>query len=79
MKLKSKQGRFELSVVGENEDTAYLKLPAHPKKKSVPGISVRQVRVSDVLNLGHSVDIFIDFDKDGTPIGLEFLIEDEES
>lgn len=78
MKLKSKQGKFELSIVGENEDTAYLSLPAHPKK-TVHGISARMARINEFIDLGDSLDVNIDFDKDGTPIGLEFLFYDEQS
>ena len=58
----------------EDGDMAYLFLPKHPGKGK-PGITVKQISLHSVIADYQGPEIFLDFDKDGVIIGMEFLLD----
>ncbi len=64
------QEAIQLRVSEDDEEMAYLYLADHPKK-IVPSIVSKQVRLSDLIEDYKGPDIYLDFDKNGTIIGIE--------
>ena len=56
-------------------DVAYVYLPSHPGRgeDAAKGVVKRQIRLFDLIGAYSGPDLFFDFDKDGTLIGLEIL------
>ncbi|ASK88562.1 DUF2283 domain-containing protein [Sphingorhabdus sp. SMR4y] len=75
MKSRSRKGRFTF-YANDDENLAFIQLPAHPKKAQ-PGIAKKQLKLSEHVNLGRDIEIFLDFDKDENPISIEILTYDE--
>ncbi|MEM7432934.1 MAG: DUF2283 domain-containing protein [Pseudomonadota bacterium] len=57
-----------------NSDVGYLQLPDHPGKGTV-GCVVKTVRVLDIVADHKGTDVYLDYDKDGTLIGIELLLD----
>jgi uncharacterized protein YuzE len=64
------QEPIQLKVSSDDDEMAYLFLPDHPKQV-VPGIVKKQTRLSDLVDGYKGPDIYLDFDEDGTIIGIE--------
>ncbi|MEN0064821.1 MAG: DUF2283 domain-containing protein [Myxococcota bacterium] len=56
----------------DDPGVAYLYLRDHPGP-GAPGISVKQVRLRDVIQDYSGPDLIVDFDADGRAIGVEVL------
>ncbi|ASW01032.1 MULTISPECIES: DUF2283 domain-containing protein [Paraburkholderia] len=61
-------------VVNEDGDVAYLSLPDHPGKGS-PGVVAKQISLHSIIKEYKGPEIYLDFDKNGVLIGMEFLLE----
>ncbi|MGJ0626027.1 DUF2283 domain-containing protein [Xenorhabdus bovienii] len=57
-----------------NEDVAYVFLPKHPGK-GVSGVTAKQIPLHSIISNYQGPEIFLDFDKSGEIIGLEFLFD----
>lgn len=64
------QEPIQLKVSEDDDEMAYLFLPDHPKK-TIPGIVKKQTRLSDLIDDYKGPDIYLDFNADGTIIGIE--------
>ena len=64
-------GKIELKVSADDEDTAYLSLPDFPAP-SFSGVVASTTRLKNIHQYA-GPDIFLDFDKDGRLIGIEIL------
>lgn len=64
------QSPIHLVVSPDDEEMAYLYLPAHPSQIT-PGISKKQMRLSNLIENYKGPDIYLDFDESGTLIGIE--------
>ena len=64
--------KIELKVSGDDEDVAYLILPAHIGK-GVAGAVSKQVRLLDILHYS-GPDVYLDFDEEGVLVGMEILV-----
>lgn len=58
----------------ENGDIAYLFLPKHPGKGKA-GVTAKQIPLYSVIANYQGPEVFLDFDKDGVMIGIEFLLD----
>ena len=58
----------------EDGDMAYLFLPAHPGK-GAPGITTKQISLHSIIVNYQGPEIFLDFDKNGVIIGMEFILD----
>lgn len=58
----------------EDGDMAYLFLPEHPGKGKA-GVVTKQVSLHSVIANYQGPEIFLDFDKNGVIIGIEFLLD----
>ena len=70
MESKKKLGRFELQISEDDQDVAYLRLPSHPGETCKMSKSVRLV---EILGAYTGPDVSLDFDEDGTLVGIEIL------
>ncbi|MEW5251518.1 DUF2283 domain-containing protein [Microbulbifer discodermiae] len=67
------QKNFILKVSGgDGGEDAYLMLPGHPKA-TVAGIVKKTESLRDFIKEYKGPDLYFDFDKDGTLIGIEVL------
>lgn len=53
-------------------DMAYLFMPKHPGK-GIPGVTAKQISLHSIIPNYQGPEIFLDFDKSGEIIGMEFL------
>jgi uncharacterized protein YuzE len=60
-----------LTISDGDQDVAYLTLPGHPGQ-GTPSVVARQTRLRDLMAYA-GPDLYLDFDKDGTLIGVEIL------
>jgi hypothetical protein len=67
----STQGRIELEVSADDEDVAYVRLPAHPGP--VPGTVKKTMRLREMLPDYGDPDLNLDFDANNVLIGIEIL------
>lgn len=56
--------------VGEENDIAYLRLPSHPGGLCKMS---RSLRLRDVMGRYQGPDVVLDFDMEGTLVGIEIL------
>jgi len=63
---------IQLKVSDDDPDVAYLYLPDHPKE-IIPGLVKKQTRLIDLIDDYKGPDIYLDFNKDGTLVGIEIL------
>jgi hypothetical protein len=68
----TKTGRIQLQVSEDDEDVAYLRLPAHPG--SGPGVVKRTVTLREVLGDYAGPELNFDFDENNVLIGVEILV-----
>jgi len=61
---------IELKLSCDDDDVAYLYLPAHPKEH-VAGLVKKQIRLLDIIDGYKGPDIYLDFDSKGELVGLE--------
>ena len=61
---------IQLNVSKDDDEMAYLYLPAHPKK-IIPGIVKKQIRLSNVVENYKGPDIYLDFNEESELIGIE--------
>ncbi len=64
-------GYFNLTVSEDDNDVAYLRLPTHPGGTCEMSKSLRLV---DLIGVYDGPDIVLDFDKNGTLVGIEILV-----
>jgi hypothetical protein len=69
MRMPMQKARF---VPREAGNVAYLSLPGHPQKVACGAVN-QTVRLLDLVENYKGPDVYLDFDKDGMLIGLEFL------
>ncbi|PPE56230.1 hypothetical protein F157LOC_04159 [Pectobacterium brasiliense] len=60
--------------VSDDGDVAYLVLPNHPGKGKL-GVAVKQVALQSIIENYQGPEIYLDFDRDGNIIGMEFLLD----
>jgi len=63
-------GRFELKVSGDDGEVAYLRLPTHAGEMTRMSKSVRLV---DLMGKYNGPDVVLDFDANGTLVGIEIV------
>ena len=63
--------KMTLTISDDDEDVAYLALPAHPGP-GTHGAVAKQTRLLDLMTYV-GPDLYLDFDQDGTLIGIEIL------
>ena len=63
---------IELKVSPEDEDVGYLYLPDHPRNSATKVVG-KQLELRDIVEGYHGPDVYLDFDKEGTLIGIEVL------
>jgi len=63
--------------VNEDGDVAYVSLPEHPGKGSA-GVVVKQIGLHSLIAEYKGPEIYLDFDKNGVLIGMEFLLEQKD-
>ena len=63
--------KMTLTISDGDEDVAYLTLPGYPGQ-GTPGAAAKQTRLLDLMTYV-GPDIYFDFDKNGTLIGVEIL------
>ena len=73
---KETTGIFDLRIKKPSSDVAYLRLPSYPLDESVK--VAKTVRLYDLVGIYDGPDILIDFIEDGTPIGIEVLVDNDE-
>jgi len=64
--------KLKLEISEDDDDVAYLTLPDHPGS-GTPGVVARQVRLRDLMEFS-GPDVHLDFDRNGTLIGIELLM-----
>jgi hypothetical protein len=67
----SRERRFELKVSEDDENVAYLMLPAHPG--AIPGIVKRSVSLHELIDKYRGPDIGLDFNAEDELIGIEII------
>lgn len=68
-----RDSKFELEISEPDLDVAYVLLPDHPGR-GTPKAVVRSQAVSELVDLGGSIEIVIDFDANDQPVGIEILL-----
>ena len=66
------KSKIRLKVSKADPDVAYLYLPDFPEGQST-GCVEKQTRLSDLIDGFKGPDLYLDFDRDGTLIGVEIL------
>lgn len=66
-------GKIELKVSGGDAPVGYLSLPDHPGE-GVPGVVIKQMRLSELCRDYKGPDIYLDFGKDNRLLGIEILV-----
>jgi len=66
------QKRIELKVSPDDENVAYIVLPDHPGQ-GIQGVVAKQLRLRDLCGSYKGPDIYLDFDKNESLIGIEIL------
>ena len=70
------RGKFVLEIENPTSDVAYLRLPSHPADELAR--VAKTIRLHDLIGKYTGPDILIDFDDNGTPIGIEVLVDYDE-
>ena len=60
--------------VSEDQEVAYLTLPAHPGK-GMPGVVKKQISLDSLITNYQGISVYFDFDINGVLIGIEFLLD----
>jgi hypothetical protein len=66
------RGKIELEVSKDDGNVAYISLPDHPGG-GTPGVIARQVRLFDLCANYKGPDVYLDFDKKDTLVGIEVV------
>ncbi len=64
--------KIRLEVSEDDQDVAYLVLPAHPGR-GTPGCVSETKSLAEVIDGYKGPAIYLDFDKEGSLIGIEIL------
>ena len=67
---------IRVRLVGENSHTAYIALPGNPEDP-VPGIVSRTLNLNDLVQDCSGPRVYLDFNAEGTLIGIEVLVFDQ--
>ena len=76
--MSKKSIQLKICVADDDDDdddvVAYLYLPDHPKESEpIYGIVNKQIRLLDLIKDYKGPDIYLDFNKSGTLIGIEII------
>ena len=63
---------IELKVSPNDDEVAYLYLPDHPRNGSTKKVE-KQIEIRDIIEGYSGPDLYLDFDENGTLIGVEIL------
>ncbi|WP_062269775.1 DUF2283 domain-containing protein [Endozoicomonas arenosclerae] len=62
--------KIKLKVSSSDPEVAYLYLPKHPQV-AISGLVRKQLRLADLINDYKGPDIYLDFDEEGSIIGMD--------
>jgi hypothetical protein len=65
-------GKFQLRLGEEANEVAYLRLPTHPAEGLFK--ASKTVRLHDLIGQYDGPDLYLDFDEQGTLVGIEILV-----
>jgi len=64
-------GNFTIKVSEDDDDVAYVRLPTHSRREGQH--ITKSVRLFDVMGKIDGPDVILDFDENGTLIGIEIV------
>jgi hypothetical protein len=65
--------KIRVRLVGDDARTAYVALPGSPEEPQ-PGVVARSLNLADLVMQYSGPRVHLDFNKDGTLIGIEILV-----